>query len=76
MNLILKLGRYKHFKGNYYDVIGVASHSETHEKFVVYCALYGKKSLWVRPYDMFTENIKLDDKIIPRYVFVGDDKKK
>lgn len=71
-NKKLKPGKYRHYKGNHYEVIGVASHSETLEKFVVYRALYGKKSLWVRPIDMFIENIEFGGKMIPRFKYVDD----
>ena len=50
-------GIYRHFKGNRYDVIGVANHSETVEPMVVYRALYGTKETWVRPYAMFMEEV-------------------
>ena len=52
---MLKLGRYKHYKGKEYEVLGVAKHSETLEDFVIYQALYGKKQIWVRPLNMFLE---------------------
>ena len=51
-------GIYRHYKGDYYIVEGIAKHSETCEKMVVYRALYGDTSLWVRPYDMFTEEVQ------------------
>ncbi len=56
----LELGKYKHFKGGEYKVIGVAKHSETLEDFVVYKALYGKKDLWVRPLRMFLEKVTIN----------------
>ena len=56
----LKLGKYRHFKGMEYRLIGVASHSETLEPMVVYQALYGEKGLWVRPAAMWTEHIERD----------------
>ena len=60
----LKLGKYEHYKGNQYEVIGVAYHSETLEKLVVYKALYQseEENLWVRPLKMFEENIIVDKK--------------
>jgi cyclomaltodextrinase / maltogenic alpha-amylase / neopullulanase len=72
----LKLGKYQHFKGNFYEVIGVARHSETLEELVVYRALYeskefGKNSLWVRPKKMFLENVIADGKEVPRFKFIG-----
>lgn len=72
----LKPGKYQHYKGKLYQVIGVAHHSETLEEFVVYRALYdiekfGKNSLWVRPKKMFMENIIVDGKELPRFKFVG-----
>jgi len=63
----LKLGKYRHFKGNKYEVIGVARHSETLEDVVVYRALYGNHDLLVRPLKMFTEEVEVDGKEIPRF---------
>lgn len=71
----LKKGKYKHYKGKMYEVIGVARHSETLEKLVVYKALYdgefGKNALWVRPLKMFTEKVKVDGKEVPRFSLVS-----
>ena len=58
---MLKKGIYQHYKGQLYQVLHVATHSETQEKLVVYQCLYGDYSIWVRPVDMFTESITLDD---------------
>jgi hypothetical protein len=60
-------GRYAHYKGNEYEVLGVASHSETEEKLVVYRALYGEMGLWVRPEAMFTETVETPDGPVPRF---------
>jgi hypothetical protein len=65
----LKKGRYKHYKGKFYEVIGVAKHSETLEEFVVYYD--DKRNLWIRPLEMFTENVEVDGKKMPRFEFVG-----
>jgi hypothetical protein len=65
-------GRYRHYKGNEYQVIGVARHSETQEELVVYRALYGERGLWVRPKAMFTETVSVQGKTLPRFAFVGD----
>ena len=72
----LKLGNYQHFKGNLYEVIGVAHHSETLEELVVYKALYdseefGPNSLWVRPKKMFMENVTVKGKEMPRFRYIG-----
>lgn len=68
----LKLGKYKHFKGNEYEVIGIAKDSETLEEMVVYKALYGEGQTWVRPLKMFTEVIEREGKQIQRFEFVGE----
>ena len=60
-------GRYRHFKGNEYEVIGFAKDSETTEKMVIYRALYGEHELWVRPYEMFREIIERDGKKLRRF---------
>jgi len=69
----LRPGRYRHFKGKEYEVIGVARHSETGEKLVVYRCLYDDYSLWVRPYCMFVENVAVGGAFVPRFVPVGED---
>ena len=58
----MKTGRYQHFKGNYYQVLHIAKHSETEEEFVVYQPEYGEKGIWIRPLDMFNETIERDGK--------------
>jgi hypothetical protein len=72
----LKLGKYQHYKGKFYEVIGVARHSETLEELVVYRALYdseefGKNALWVRPKSMFLENVNVGGREIPRFRYVA-----
>ena len=64
-------GRYRHYKGLDYEVIGVARHSETEEELVVYRTLYGDFSLWVRPLAMFTEEIEIDGRRVKRFAYVG-----
>lgn len=61
------LGRYRHYKGGEYEVLGVARHSETLEPLVVYRPLYNQSGLWVRPYSMFVEQIDLDGRQQPRF---------
>lgn len=68
----MKLGKYRHFKGNEYEVIGVAKHSETLEEYVVYKALYGEFGLWIRPREMFEETITRDGKTFKRFEYIGD----
>ncbi len=60
-------GRYRHYKGNIYEVFGVARHSETGEELVVYRCLYGDCSLWVRPLTMFLESVQVDGRSLPRF---------
>ena len=67
----IKLGRWKHFKGNEYEVIAVAKHSETLEPMVVYRALYGEGGVWVRPASMWNETVERDGKTYRRFTFIG-----
>ena len=67
----LQTGRYRHYKGNEYEVIGVARHSETLEELVVYRALYGDHGLWVRPRAMFTEMVEVAGQKVQRFTYVG-----
>ena len=70
----VKNGIYQHYKGNKYEVIGIAKHSETLENLVVYRALYDNNvsQLWVRPLKMFTETIENDGKEIERFKYIGE----
>jgi hypothetical protein len=67
-------GRYRHYKGNEYRVLGLAHHSETQELLVVYQALYGERGLWVRPAAMWIETViaKPGEKSVPRFAFVAE----
>ena len=66
-------GRYRHFKGNEYEVIGVARSSETQEPFVVYRALYGEGGLWIRPLAMFAGTVERDGAKLLRFERLGED---
>lgn len=70
----IKIGIYQHYKGNKYEVIGIAKHSETLEDLVVYRALYDNKvsQLWVRPLKMFTEMIEINGTEIERFKYIGE----
>lgn len=68
----IKPGRYRHFKGKEYEVPGVARHSETEEELVVYRALYGDFSLWVRPVSMWNETVERDGKTFRRFTYIGE----
>lgn len=68
----IKSGKYRHFKGKEYRVIGVASHSETMDPMVVYQALYGEQGLGVRPASMWNEEVNREDYKGPRFVYIGD----
>lgn len=69
----IKRGIYRHFKGKNYKVMGIAKHSETLEKLVVYQALYGARKLWIRPEKMFLEKVLIGGKKIPRFKFIKND---
>ena len=69
---MIKLGKYRHFKGGMYEVIGIAKHSETLEALVVYRALYGDNELWVRPASMWNETVTRDGKTVPRFTYIEE----
>lgn len=69
---MIPLGKYKHYKGNDYQVIGIATHSETLEQEVVYQKLYDDHSLWVRPLAMFIETVEVNGETVPRFRWVGE----
>ena len=68
----MKKGIYRHYKGNEYELIGVAIHSETLEEMVVYRALYGDKNLWVRPAHMWEEEVEVDGKKVKRFELMSN----
>ena len=68
----VKPGRYRHYKGNEYTVLGVAKHSETLEPMVVYRAEYGERGLWVRPAGMFAETVTVNGVTVPRFAYLED----
>lgn len=68
----LKPGRYRHFKGKEYQLVDLASHSETLEPMVVYKALYGEGGLWVRPAAMWSETVERDGYHGPRFIYIGE----
>jgi hypothetical protein len=70
--MTIRPGRYQHYKGNDYTVIGVARHSETLEELVVYRAEYGERGLWVRPAAMFQEIVEVDGVTMPRFRWVAE----
>lgn len=67
----MQTGKYQHYKGSYYNVLGVAKHSETEEEYVVYQALYGDCGLWIRLKAMFLENVMVKEQEVPRFKFMG-----
>lgn len=68
----IRPGKYRHFKGNEYRVIGMARHSETMEEMVVYQALYGEHGIWVRPAHMWSEQVDRDGYCGPRFTYIGE----
>lgn len=68
---MIRPGIYEHYKGNKYEVIGLARHSETEDELVVYRALYGDHGLWVRPYQMFVERVTIDGEQVPRFSYLN-----
>ena len=71
MEQTIRLGKYRHFKGNEYEVIGIARHSETDEAMVVYHPLYGEGGLWVRPASMWNETVERDGHVYQRFTYIG-----
>jgi hypothetical protein len=69
--MAIQKGKYLHYKGQMYEVVDVAKHTETMEDMVVYRALYGEFGLWVRPLNMFLEDVEVDGKILKRFEFTG-----
>ena len=69
----MKLGKYRHFKGNEYEVLAIAKHSETLEEMVIYRALYGDGGVWARPFVMWEETVERDGKRIPRFTYIGEE---
>ncbi len=68
----IKPGRYRHFKGNEYEVLFTATHSETMEPMVVYRALYGERGIWVRPAAMWNETVEREGKTCQRFTYIDD----
>jgi len=69
----IRPGRYRHFKGHEYEVLFLATHSETRETMVVYRALYGEFGIWVRPASMWNETVERDGKTFQRFTYIGND---
>jgi len=68
--MLLQPGRYRHYKGPEYQVLGVARHSETEEPMVVYQALYGERGYWLRPLQMFCEKVEVAGEKVPRFALI------
>ncbi len=68
----IKIGKYRHFKGGEYEVLYVATDSETLEEVVVYRALYGERGVWVRPAKMWNERVEREGKSYLRFTYIGD----
>lgn len=71
MDRFVPPGRYRHYKGKDYEVVGIARHSETEEELVVYRCLYGDESLWVRPLTMFLEQVEIEGRLVQRFAHLG-----
>ena len=71
----IKPGRYRHFKGMEYEVIGVAKHSETLEPMVIYRALYGDGGLWARPAEMWNDTVERDGRTLQRFTYIEEEKR-
>lgn len=67
----IEAGRYRHYKGNEYTVLGIARHSESQERLVVYRQEYGERALWVRPLTMFAESVETASGSVPRFSRIG-----
>ncbi len=72
MEKTLKIGKYRHFKGKEYAVIGIGKHSETFEEMVVYRARYGEGQLWIRPLSMFTNEVEIQGKKVPQFEYIDE----
>jgi len=72
---MIKKGIYRHYKGNLYEVTGIANHSETLEKMVIYKALYGKGETWVRPLCMWNDDITIGEKTVKRFTLIDENEK-
>ena len=72
MNYNIKPGKYRHYKGNDYCVLSMATHSETLEPMVVYQALYGERGIWVRPASMWSELVEVNGVQVERFTYVGE----
>lgn len=68
----MKVGIYRHYKGNLYKVLCIAKHSETEDELVVYQALYGKYEHWVRPIMMFNEEIEIEGKSVKKFTYISE----
>ena len=69
---MIKTGKYRHFKGGMYEVIGIAKHSETLEEMVVYRALYGDGGIWVRPIAMWEETVDYNGQTVARFTYIDE----
>lgn len=69
---MIKQGIYEHYKGNRYELLAIANHSETLEKMVIYKALYGKGEVWVRPLSMWEEEVEVNGAKVPRFRLIEE----